>query len=102
MSGNMTRWLEMTVRFAGKGEERRPVAVTVKRPPSGTRVTVRVDPVCLSTRTVFLLSRIGTDIVLMAAAQREQAETARLALGRSTEAYQVVQVEVIDEASDTF
>ncbi len=97
MSSLMTRWVEMTVRFAGHGEQRRPVAVTVKRPPSGTRVTVRVDPECLITRSVFLLSRAGTDIVLLAALREEQAEAARVALGRSADAYQVVRVDVLDE-----
>ncbi len=98
MSVATKRSLAMTVQFAGRGEERRPVAVTVKRPPTGTRVQVRVDPECLVTRAVFLLWRPGTDIVVMAGLREEQVEAARLALGKSTEAYSVVRVEVLEEA----
>jgi hypothetical protein len=96
----MTRSMDVTVRFAGQGDERRPVAVLVKRPPSGTRVTVRVDPECLVTRSVYLLSRIGSDIVLMAALREEQAEAARAALGKAAEAWRVVKVEVIGDLPD--
>jgi len=98
MSVAIKRPVAMTVQFVGHGEARRPLAVTVKRPPTGTRVQVRVDPECLVTRVVYLLWRPGTDIVVMAGLHEEQVEAARRALGKSTEAYSVVRVEVLDEA----
>jgi hypothetical protein len=98
MTTTMKRWIEMSVSFAGEGEARRPAAVSMKRPSSGTRVTVRLDADCLSSAAVYLLSRIGTNIVVMGSAKREQVEAARQALGAAIDAYQVVEVKVLDFA----
>jgi hypothetical protein len=95
MTTTMKRWLEMTVSFSGKGETLRPSAVTLKRPTSGTRISVRLDAECLSCRTIFLLSRIGTNIVVMGSAKEEQVEAVRRSLGAATDAYQTVEVAVI-------
>jgi len=94
--------IEMSVRFVGQGDARRPAALTRRQPLWGVRVNVRVEASLLRARAVQLLHRIGTDIVLMASANAEQAELARLAFGKSSAAYQVVEVALLDEAACAF
>jgi hypothetical protein len=56
----------------------------------------------LSTRQVFLLSRIGTGIVPGGRDAARAGGEGPARPRRSTDAYQAVPVEVLDEASDTF
>ena len=93
----MAAFVEMNVRFAGEGRDRRPVALAARPPPSGARVQVRAEAACAGARSAHLVHRVGGDLVLAACGSPQAAEAARRALGPAGRAYQIVEVEVLDQ-----
>lgn len=86
---------KLHVWFEGVAGSRAPVCVSSTRKEPGPSVTVFIEREWRAARTLFLLHRLGLEVVIAASIHREPIDAALAALGSRKERYAITEVPLV-------